>query len=237
LTKSLVPTIYQVLALLRTDPFRSSGDAARPDRVEVDDHLRVVRTTSTYAIGDVAGGTGPGGAVLPMLASPAMQAGRFVAAEILGSRESAFRYREKGMLATIGRRAAVGQVGPISFNGMPSPAERDQATEREVTRCTVPSTDNGSHTPMPNKRRKPTQNGSDEGITLPLEPEPALKVTLGDDDVKAIDMADLPGLRTTAEWDGVPNEEIEALGDSDAGGSPSGRPPKKLPVKRTLPEP
>ena len=94
-----------------------------------------------------------------------------------------------------------------------------------------------SHTPMPNERRKPTPDGSDEGITLPLDPETALKVTLGDDDVKTIDMADLPGLRTPAEWDRVPNEEIEALGDSDAGGPPPGRPPKKSPAKRTLPKP
>jgi NADH dehydrogenase len=46
-----------------------------------------------------------------------MQAGRFVAAEILGDRGRAFRYRDKGMLATIGRRAAVGQVGTITFTG------------------------------------------------------------------------------------------------------------------------
>ena len=52
-----------------------------------------------------------------MLAPPAMQAGRFVAAEILGERHGPFRYRDKGMLATIGRRAAVGQLGPLTFTG------------------------------------------------------------------------------------------------------------------------
>ena len=51
-------------------------------------------------------------------APPAMQAGRFVAAEILGERGRPFRYRDKGMLATIGRRAAVGQIGPITFTGL-----------------------------------------------------------------------------------------------------------------------
>ncbi len=66
---------------------RSSFDTAdiRPDagpfgRLEVDDHFRVAGTTSTYAIGDVAAGPGRHGSVLPMLAPPAMQAGRFVAA-------------------------------------------------------------------------------------------------------------------------------------------------------------
>ena len=104
---------------------RSSFDTPgiRPDtgpfgRIEVDDRFRVAGTTSTYAIGDVAAGPGPRGSVLPMLAPPAMQAGRFVAAEILGEGGRAFRYRDKGMLATIGRRAAVGQIGPLTFTGL-----------------------------------------------------------------------------------------------------------------------
>jgi NADH dehydrogenase len=87
-------------------------------RIDVDDHFLVAGTTSTYAIGDVAAGTGRHGGVLPMVAPPAMQAGRFVAAEILRGRGRPFRYRDKGMLATIGRRAAVGQIGPITFTGL-----------------------------------------------------------------------------------------------------------------------
>jgi NADH dehydrogenase len=47
-----------------------------------------------------------------------MQAGRYVAREILaGPARRAFRYRDKGTLATIGRTSAVGQVGPFSFTG------------------------------------------------------------------------------------------------------------------------
>jgi NADH dehydrogenase len=87
-------------------------------RIEVDDHFLVAGTTSTYAIGDVAAGADHHGAILPMVAPPAMQAGRFVAAEILHGRGRPFRYRDKGMLATIGRRAAVGQIGPITFTGL-----------------------------------------------------------------------------------------------------------------------
>jgi hypothetical protein len=116
-------------------------------------------------------------------------------------------------------------------------SKRNPAAESEVTRCTVPSTDNGSYPTMQNERRKPTQDVSDEGIALPLHPETALEVPLGADEVKVIDMADLPGLRTTAEWDRVPNEDIDALGDSDAGGPPPGRPPNKSPAKRTPPKP
>jgi NADH dehydrogenase len=95
-----------------------SDDAHPLGRIEVDDHFRVAGATGLYAIGDTANGPGPHGSVLPMQAPPAMQAGRFVAAEILGEEQGPFRYRDKGMLATIGRRAAVGQVGPISFTGL-----------------------------------------------------------------------------------------------------------------------
>jgi NADH dehydrogenase len=95
------------------------ADDARPrGRIEVDDEFRVVGTSDTYAIGDTASGPGPHGSVLPMLAPPAMQAGRFVAARILGERAGPFRYHDKGMLATIGRRAAVGQIGPFTFTGI-----------------------------------------------------------------------------------------------------------------------
>ena len=85
--------------------------------MEVDDHFLVVGTTSTYAIGDAAAGRDQHGAVLPMVSPPAMQAGRFVAAEILHGRDKPFRARDKGTLATIGRTKAVGQVGPLSFTG------------------------------------------------------------------------------------------------------------------------
>jgi NADH dehydrogenase len=55
---------------------------------------------------------------MPMLSPPAMQAGRYVAREILdGPARRPFRYRDKGTLATIGRTAAVGQVGPLQFTG------------------------------------------------------------------------------------------------------------------------
>jgi NADH dehydrogenase len=95
-----------------------ADDGHPAGRIEVDQHFRVVGTSDTYAIGDTARGPGPHGSVLPMLAAPAMQAGRYVAADILGTRHRAFRYRDKGMLATIGRRAAVGQIGPFTFTGV-----------------------------------------------------------------------------------------------------------------------
>ena len=53
-----------------------------------------------------------------MVSPPAMQAGRYVARHLLdGDARRPFRYHDKGTLATIGRRAAVGQIGRLRFRG------------------------------------------------------------------------------------------------------------------------
>ena len=86
-------------------------------RLEVDDHLRVVGEENVFAIGDVAAARDRHGNPLPMVSPPAMQAGRYVAHHITEGRRRGFRYRDKGTLATIGRRAAVGQIGRLRFRG------------------------------------------------------------------------------------------------------------------------
>ena len=48
---------------------------------------------------------------------PAMQAGRYVAREIVHGARKPFRYIDKGTLATIGRRSAVGEVRGVRFRG------------------------------------------------------------------------------------------------------------------------
>jgi len=89
-----------------------------PRRIEVDDHLRVVGAQGAFAIGDVAAARDRHGNALPMISPPAMQAGRYVARHVVdGDAKRPFRYRDKGTLATIGRRSAVGQVGPFAFHG------------------------------------------------------------------------------------------------------------------------
>jgi NADH dehydrogenase len=93
---------------------------AAAGRVPVDDHFRIRGAFGAYAIGDVASGLDHDGAVLPMLSPPAMQAGRYVAREIVhGASSQPFRYRDKGNLATIGRTSAVGQIGPVALTGFP----------------------------------------------------------------------------------------------------------------------
>jgi NADH dehydrogenase len=90
----------------------------KPERLSVDDHLRVLGAPDVFAIGDVAAARDKHGDVLPMVSPPAMQAGGYVARHILDGRtRRGFRYRDKGTLATIGRRAAVGQIGPLRFRG------------------------------------------------------------------------------------------------------------------------
>jgi NADH dehydrogenase len=87
-------------------------------RIAVDDHFRVISADGAFAIGDTAAGHDKHGNELPMVSPPAMQAGRYVARHILnGGARRPFRYRDKGTLATIGRRSAVGQVGPFRFKG------------------------------------------------------------------------------------------------------------------------
>jgi NADH dehydrogenase len=87
-------------------------------RIAVDDHLRILGVRDAYAIGDVAAGPDRKGQPLPMLATAAMQAGRHVAHQISrGEPGRRFRYFNKGTMATIGRRAAVAQIGPIQLTG------------------------------------------------------------------------------------------------------------------------
>jgi NADH dehydrogenase len=91
-----------------------------PRRFDVDDHLRVTEADGVFAIGDVAAAHDKHGTALPMVSPPAMQAGRYVARHIVdGGARRPFRYRDKGTLATIGRRSAVGQVWRFRFRGFP----------------------------------------------------------------------------------------------------------------------
>ncbi|MGH9008987.1 MAG: NAD(P)/FAD-dependent oxidoreductase [Acidimicrobiia bacterium] len=92
---------------------------SRSRRLVVDEYLQL--RPGVYAIGDVASVRPPEGAEgeLPMLSPPAMQEGRYVARAIRhgGRPADPFRYRDKGTMATIGRRAALCQVGPVRLRG------------------------------------------------------------------------------------------------------------------------
>ncbi|HET6773632.1 MAG TPA: NAD(P)/FAD-dependent oxidoreductase [Acidimicrobiales bacterium] len=100
----------------------------RAGRVEVERDLRVVGHPDVWAVGDVAAapdhGRG-GGGPLPQLAPVAMQSGGHVASQIArlleGRPTQPFRFRDKGTMATIGRRSAVAELpGRIRLRGTPA---------------------------------------------------------------------------------------------------------------------
>jgi NADH dehydrogenase len=98
----------------------------RGGRVEVGDDLAVVGHERVWAVGDVAAprdhrSDGP----LPQLAPVAMQSGAHVARQIgrllEGRPTQPFRFRDKGTMATIGRRSAVAELpGRIRLRGTPA---------------------------------------------------------------------------------------------------------------------
>jgi NADH dehydrogenase len=95
----------------------------RAGRVVVNSSLNVPGYEEVFCIGDIAACTDVAGVAVPGIAPAAMQQGRFAAATIArrcrGLRsEVPFRYEDKGKLATIGRRAAVAEVGRMQFSGL-----------------------------------------------------------------------------------------------------------------------
>lgn len=95
-------------------------------RVRVDGHLRVPGHPEVYVVGDLAAAardpTDPTAPLLPQLAPVAIQQGTHVAREIRagleGGSSAPFRYRDRGIMATIGRHAAVAELpGHIRLRG------------------------------------------------------------------------------------------------------------------------
>jgi NADH dehydrogenase len=94
----------------------------RGGRMITDDHLRVAALNGVFAVGDIA--VEGGDRALPQLAQPARQGGTYVAAQLkamlAGSQVTSFEYRDKGTLATIGRAAAVADLGRVRLWGFPA---------------------------------------------------------------------------------------------------------------------
>ncbi len=96
------------------------GETDRSNRLMVSDTLRL--QPNIWVVGDIAHVVGAGERPLPMVASVAMQQGRYVAASIEkilnGQEPKPFTYKDKGQMATIGRRRAVVELpGGLKLHG------------------------------------------------------------------------------------------------------------------------
>ncbi|MGI8937396.1 MAG: NAD(P)/FAD-dependent oxidoreductase [Iamia sp.] len=87
----------------------------RGGRITIGHDLAVEGFPGVYAIGDVAAAVAPDGATYPQLGSVALQAGKAAGQSILASRDGRsappFRYHDKGIMAMIGKGAAVAELG------------------------------------------------------------------------------------------------------------------------------
>tara|TARA_R110000868_G_scaffold118569_4_gene314424 strand:+ start:4593 stop:5840 length:1248 start_codon:yes stop_codon:yes gene_type:complete len=92
----------------------------RRGRVPVDQSMSLKEDSSVFVLGDLAAFEHES-VVLPGVASVAIQQGRFmgkiISADLLQKERPAFKYLDKGQMATIGRKKAVLQIGSISFGG------------------------------------------------------------------------------------------------------------------------
>ena len=104
----------------------SGAETDRAGRITVETDLTLPDHPEVFAIGDMVRVRGPGGeaVVLPGVAPVAMQQGRYAAgvvrARLRGRDYDAFRYRDKGNLATIGRAAAVADIKGVQLSGLPA---------------------------------------------------------------------------------------------------------------------
>jgi NADH dehydrogenase len=91
-------------------------------RVRVAETLQVPGHPEAFVIGDLAFVETPDGRGYPMLAPVAMQQGRLAAENILrliqGNEPQRFRYKDRGIMATIGRRKAVAHVFHLQLSGV-----------------------------------------------------------------------------------------------------------------------
>jgi NADH:ubiquinone reductase (H+-translocating) len=98
-----------------------SAEYDRAGRVIVRPDLSLPGHDDIFVIGDTAAVQDADGRPVPGLAPAAKQMGRYVgkliAARIAGRTLPPFHYRNEGALATIGRRAAVVELGPIQLKG------------------------------------------------------------------------------------------------------------------------
>lgn len=97
------------------------GEVDRQGRAKVNPDLTIPGHPEIQAIGDMISTTFDGGKPVPGVSPAAMQAGDHAAKNIIrqlqGEKTVPWEYFDKGSMATIGRNAAVAQIGPFKFGG------------------------------------------------------------------------------------------------------------------------
>jgi NADH:quinone reductase (non-electrogenic) len=87
----------------------------RGGRVDVQPDLTFAGSPGVYFVGDIANIADTDGELLPQLGSVALQSGAWAADNIIarfdGKEPKEFRYKDKGIMAMIGRGAAIAEVG------------------------------------------------------------------------------------------------------------------------------
>jgi NADH dehydrogenase len=100
---------------------RAGVKTDRMGRIPVEPDLSLPGHPDVFVIGDLAICLDEKGKQVPGVAPAAMQEGDYVARRIVskleGEAEPPFRYHDKGNLATIGRGAAVAEIGRFHFSG------------------------------------------------------------------------------------------------------------------------
>jgi NADH dehydrogenase len=93
-------------------------------RVKVNPDLSVPGHPEIFVIGDTSHCVGASGSPLPGIAPVAKQQGEYMGSLLktrsLGNDCPPFRYRDFGMMATVGRKSAVAQLWGIHFGGLPA---------------------------------------------------------------------------------------------------------------------
>ena len=96
-------------------------EQAGAGRVRVADSLQIKEHAEVFVIGDAAYLQNGNGQPLPMLSTVAIQQGKVTAQNIQkmirGDKPEPFHYKDPGLLATIGRNAAVARIWGLSFSG------------------------------------------------------------------------------------------------------------------------
>lgn len=99
-------------------------DRDRAGRVRVDPGLRLPGHRNVFVAGDLATVSKADGGPVPGVAPAAKQMGAYIAkqirAQLQGGPGTAFRYRDQGSMATIGRKAAVADFKRFKLTGYPA---------------------------------------------------------------------------------------------------------------------